>query len=63
MEFRTYDGKDADGHYHGFQQDVHYEKAKQIITHRANWIHGDIFGYSEWIAGSSTGGEIVFYIK
>lgn len=64
-EFKTYDDKDADNHYHGFQQDVHYEiaKQKQIITHRANWIHGDIFGYCEWIAGSGTSGEIVFYIK
>ena len=63
MEFKTYDGKDADNHYHGFQQDVYISDRIQIITHRANWIHGDIFGYCEWCNGYGTGGEIVFYIK
>ena len=63
IEFKTYDDKDADNHYHGFQQDVYIGVQKRIITHRANWIHGDIFGYSEWISAVGTGGEIVFYIK
>jgi len=63
IEFKTYDDKDADNHYHGFQQDVYISDRIQKITHRAHWIHGDIFGYSEWIGAVGTGGEIVFYIK
>lgn len=61
MEFRTYDDKDDGGRYHGFQQDV-YESV-QRITHRANWYHGIINGYAEWINTSASSGEIVFYIR
>ena len=36
---------DDNGEYHGYQQDVH----NHFLTHRANWHHGQIVGYAEWL--------------
>lgn len=64
IEFRVYDDRDDDGHYHGYQQDVYEDlQGNRYITHRAIWNHGAIVGYQEWHSRlSETGNSSIYQI-